>query len=416
MLQGRGSQDVGRPRRLSLLVHLSCAAVASSSNSKRKPVAYIHIGHWKVASTSIQSYVCDKSHLLADEYNLALLMPEKCWTSHYCRDYGLAFARRISSCGDCSPIPNDKMESGWGRRAPLCHADDGGAVPEARQAAADALAAGRDVFFSSEYFEVWNPRNIAYLQDVLKGFELRILLMLRHPLTWMVSGYAQRWKKGRTHEVLSEVVENAKESQGQAAGFMNRTIQTIVEPLPFFIDALGADKVFVGSLDGMIQAGMAPAIAVLQAFCGRNTSALISPGHPHNASPSPFAMEMVEFIRRFAAKRGEDLGIPRWPQSNQEEFVQDLQKLADVLGAKIWECHDYVDDFVPTELELTRAVKKTGATRLFFDEDALESDAPYFHMRTTEVCHGAFEALFEDKAKSQELLVELKKFKDKWEK
>uniref|UniRef100_A0A7R9YEB7 Sulfotransferase domain-containing protein n=1 Tax=Pinguiococcus pyrenoidosus TaxID=172671 RepID=A0A7R9YEB7_9STRA len=383
-----------------LLVAVLTSRGAVASAKDEKLIAYVHVGHGKVASTSFQNSLLRNAKLLEESYNIAQFKLPGCSGNTFAMALG-----RVFHYGNPDPIPNDRMELGWGHHPPSekCKAGHKGVIEASRVLVGDFIKQGKNVILSSEYFGSWTTQSAEYLKDVFDGFELRVLVMVRHPLRWAMSLHAQNWRHKRTNEWLSELVDNAVKHQ------MNRTIATSVDSLNQFVEVIGPAQTFVGSLDGIIAAHYAPDQGILQKFCGVDPDKVVS-AHS-NASPSHYALEMIHFLSEFAGKK-----LLRWPRYDRQmaDFEEDLQRFSDTLGEECWQCHDYADDFAPAEYAFQRAVDETGATELFFDEEKDVEQARYYPLGSLVICHGDAKKLAADKPRAKQILAEIDAFKQKW--
>jgi hypothetical protein len=195
-----------------------------------KPSAIVHIGAHKVASSYIQSRMCNDSDTLIG-FGLALPVPTQC----NCTDKifaSIAFELQ------------GRKEHGLGFTCSKDPVDDFG----------EFLHQNKSFFISSEEFDNLDERGVKQLKKLLTNFDTKIVVFYRSKLHHLLSYFSQIYKGGKNMVTFQEFLfdQVLQDDHGDLKGLFYSDM------LQLYSAFFGANNVFVLCYDGMLSHGIDP--------------------------------------------------------------------------------------------------------------------------------------------------------------
>eukprot|EP00968_Pinguiococcus_pyrenoidosus_P024560 scaffold4847_cov265-Pinguiococcus_pyrenoidosus.AAC.4 len=279
---------------IAVLLLWQCAAV----EGKRR--AFVHIGPHKVASTYIQHLACANREQLK-ELGIHIPMSKICTIIPHrregsCAKYFSGVAMSLIEVGRSASLPSpmviphevvEDLQS-----VHQCHNETKGAIASLRETLAEIDG---DVFISAELFDQVKPEGAAYLKDVLKDFDVKILVLFREPFDHIMSLYQEALKVNEIVVPLPDFVVSvaSKIISGLNLDFM----------LHSYCSAFGEENVYVYGFDGLLDAGEEIFSFILRNFMGVDLP-LSKAAIVKNTSPELSYMSLWAFIQESLVLRG----------------------------------------------------------------------------------------------------------------
>lgn len=262
---------------------------AKTTSSIPKPRAVLHVGPHKVASTYVQSRICEEDDLL-DKLQFVNPTTKK--------------ARKQTACVALQLQKSDKIH----RVNPTCPLDPIAELKRGLQASGDS-----NVILSSEEFDNLDDVGVGQLVELLQGYETTVVLYHRRKLGHVSSYYTQLNKFHRTPLSFTEFVWKSISPLDLEGGWsadhivkVNGQGDTYHPSVRFngliykkLVDLygrhFGEENLVVFSYEGLKKAGVDPWEALVNDVLGYEGGDYKTPpdsATSKNVSPDPFALSV----------------------------------------------------------------------------------------------------------------------------
>jgi hypothetical protein len=248
-------------------------AMTSTTIKSTRPRAILHIGPHKVASTYIQTKLCEEKDLL-ESIGFTVPIAKSCKVCSAKHFAGAAFelqknmdrARLFS----CSPSPVTDLKDSLG-------------------------SYNGSIILSSEVFDIVGDEGVAQLADILSDYETTVVILYRRKLEHIMSYYTQLNKHliPRSFKEFLWEISSINPSAGpdtSVGGFGGLCYKRLIE---LYSRHFGKENLTIINYNGIQSAGADPWGVLVKEVIGNKDYQPLEEDERKNVSPDPFLLSVA---------------------------------------------------------------------------------------------------------------------------